>query len=243
MLKFSPLGAYITSWQINDREVLYQGSELRRGGIPSMFPNFDAGAPLPNHGFGRISNWQTISKSNGSCHLKLTDQDISSDFKKLYPHQFIVELKIIATGNKLNYQIFITNTSKTDLPISPGLHPYWPIKHQDKNKITTNLLEFDAKSIDWDHNPPDYTVDFNRPFIVNFPDYRLTITDTSTDAKFNHLQIWSQNTSFPDHNFICFEPMTRPKNGININPIIVKHQEVVDISLCFKCDFTTEAKL
>lgn len=238
MLKFSPLGGFITSWQIGGREVLYQGSELKRGGIPFMFPNFDAGMPLPNHGFGRVSNWQVISKSDNECHLKLTNNDISDDFKKLYPYQFAIELKIKALNNILNYQIYITNTGTIDLPISPGLHPYWPISHQDKNKIITNLPDFDAKNIDWDNNSPDYMVDFDGHFIANFPDYKLTITNTSDDIKFKHLQIWSQNTTFPDYNFICFEPTTLVKNGINLNPIIIKPNQTVNLSLQFKCEFT-----
>jgi len=217
---------------------LYQGSELKRGGIPFMFPNFDAGAPLPNHGFGRVSNWQIISQSDNSCHLKLTDQDLSNEFKKLYSHKFIVDLKLESVDNLFNYQIFVTNSDNTDIPISPGLHPYWPVLHQNKNKITTNLSGFNAQNIDWGKNPPDYMVDFNGQLIANFPNYQLTITDLSPDIKFKHLQIWSQNQSFPDYNFICFEPTTLVKNGINLNPIIIKPNQTLNFSLQFKCQFT-----
>jgi len=238
MLKISSFGGFVTSWTIDGREVLYQGSELKRGGIPFMFPNFDAGAPLPNHGFGRVSNWQIISQSDNSCHLKLTDQDLSNEFKKLYSHKFIVDLKLESVDNLFNYQIFVTNSDNTDIPISPGLHPYWPVLHQNKNKITTNLSGFNAQNIDWGKNPPDYMVDFNGQLIANFPNYQLTITDLSPDIKFKHLQIWSQNQSFPDYNFICFEPTTLVKNGINLNPIIIKPNQTLNFSLQFKCQFT-----
>jgi galactose mutarotase-like enzyme len=238
-LSFSSTGGYITSWKINNREVLYQGSELKRGGIPFMFPNFDAGDPLPKHGFGRVSKWQILNQSVNSCHLKLTNTDISDEFKKLYPYNFIVELKVETINNLLNYQIFITNLGNINMPISPGLHPYWPVSHTDKNKITLeNVSNFDSKNIDWNNSPPDYMVDFNNQLIANFPDYQLTITDFSSDIKFKHLQIWSQNTSFPDYNFVCFEPITLPKNGINTNPIFIKPNQTVNFSLQFKCQFT-----
>lgn len=236
-VKFSQFGGFITSWTVDGREVLYQGSELKRGGIPFMFPNFDAGKPLPNHGFGRVSKWQVISQTDNSCHLKLTNDDISNDFNSLYPYQFATELKIEAVDNLLNYHIYITNTGIIDLPISPGLHPYWPIKHSHKNKVTTNLSNFDAKNIDWDNNSPDYMVDLNKSFIANFPDYQITITDIKSDVKFKHLQIWSQNTTFPDQDFICFEPTTLVEDGININPIIVKPNQTINLTLQFKYDF------
>ncbi len=235
-IKVSPFGAYLTSWKIKGREVLYQGSEIKRTGIPLLFPNFDFGPPLPNHGFGRISNWQVIKIDSDSCHLRLTENDISLEFRQIYPYEFILDLKINAINNQLNYMIEVKNTGIKDIPISPGLHPYWPIKHSQKSQIKIiDFPKFNPQITDWDNNPPNSLYDFDGNFMANFPDYQLIIKDISPkNIYFSHLQIWSQNTSFPDYNFVCFEPVTRAPNSINTNPILISSNKTEMFYLQFK---------
>jgi len=238
-IKVSSLGAYLTSWLIGGREVLYHGSELKRGGIPLMFPNFDAGAPLLNHGFGRISKWIIVKELESFCHLKLTENEISPEFRQIYPYKFTVDLKITSTDNRLDYFFEVQNTGDVDLPLSPGLHPYWPIKHENKSLIKLkNFPNFDPSKTDWDNNPPNDLYNFSDEFVADFPDHQLTIKEIVEDKKyFNYLQIWSQNKSFPDFNFICFEPVTRPPNGINDHPILVKAHHSVKFHLLFQVIF------
>jgi galactose mutarotase-like enzyme len=236
-IKVSSFGAYLTSWKIGDREVLYHGSELKRGGIPLLFPNFDAGAPLPNHGFGRLSQWQLIKESENSCHLRLTDNDISPEFRQIYPYKFIADLKIKALDNQLDYVLEVQNLSQKDLPLCPALHPYWPVIHDKKSQIIlNNFSEFNPQNTDWEQNPPDNTFIFTNPFIVNFPEYKLVIQEIKENNQFyfKKLQIWSQNSTFPDYNFVCFEPSTGPKNGINTNPILIKSNNTVKFHLQFQ---------
>jgi len=235
-IKVSEYGAYLTSWKIGDREVLYQGSELKRTGIPLLFPNFDIGAPLPKHGFGRISQWQSIEKISKKCHLRLTEDDILPEHRQIYPYKFIADLKIKAYENKLDYILEVRNTDQKDLPLSPGLHPYWPVKHEKKFKIKLiDFPQFNSQDIDWQKNPPDNLYGFNGKFIANFPEYQLIITDLSHN--FSHLQIWSQNSTMPDFNFVCFEPVTRPKNGINDNPFLIKSNDTTKFHLQFTINF------
>lgn len=235
-IKVSSSGAYLTSWKIDNKEVLYQGSELKRSGIPLLFPNFDAGAPLPNHGFARLSSWQIIQVSEKDCHLRLTENDISPEFRQIYPYKFIVDLKIAAENNQLDYLLEAKNLSHKDLPLSPGLHPYWPIKHLDKSKIRLiNFPQFNPEVVDWNTNPPNSLYDFNNQFIANFPEYQLIINDLSHN--FSHLQIWSQNTTFPDYNYVCFEPVTRAPNSINTDPILIKPNNMAKFHLKFQIIF------
>lgn len=239
-LKVSSFGAFVTSWKIGDKEVLYQGSELKRGGIPILFPNFDAGAPLPNHGFARVSKWQVIKEKNEACHLRLTENDISKEFRQIYPYKFTADLKISVINNQLDYLLEVKNHSQDNLPLSPALHPYWPIAHNKKSKVTIdNFSDFNPQNINWEQNSPDDTYNFSNPFIANFPDYKLTIREITENNHFyfNKLQIWSQNSTFPDYNFICFEPSTNPKNGINTNPILVSPNNTIKFNLVFEIIF------
>lgn len=239
-IKVSSFGAYLTSWKIEDREVLYQGSELKRGGIPFLFPNFDIGAPLPSHGFGRISEWKNIETTENNCHLQLTENDISPEFRQIYPYKFVVDLKITTIDNQLDYCFEVKNTGDKDLPISPGLHPYWPIKHELKSQIKLmDFPQFNPSTVDWDNNPPNDLYDFKNEFVASFPDYQLKISEVKENnlKQFNHIQVWSQNTSWPDFNFISFEPVTRPKNAINDNPILINSGDTVKFHLRFEVIF------
>lgn len=242
-IKVSSFGAYLTSWKIDNEEVLYQGSELKRSGIPLLFPNFDAGAPLPNHGFARLSSWQIIQVSEKDCHLRLTENDISPEFRQIYPYKFIVDLKISAKDNFLDYVLEIKNLSQNNLPISPGLHPYWPVKHELKSQIKLiNYFQFNPEITDWNNNPPNSLFDFPDEFIADFPNYRLKIKEISENKKyFKHLQIWSQNTNFPDFNYVCFEPVVNGPNGINANPILIKSHDTIKLHLKFEINLKKNA--
>jgi D-hexose-6-phosphate mutarotase len=228
---FNPQGGYLTSWKIEGREVLYQGSETKRTGIPFLFPNFDISDPLPKHGFGRLSLWRLISQTSSKVNAILSEKDISSDFQKLYPHQFSVELNISAEGNSLFYQFIVTNNGKSNLPITPALHPYWPINHTDKSDIYLNPKIFDPKSFDWDNSPPDEMFDFSGVIRLKLKDYSLSITDHT--HQFKNLQLWSQNQTAPDYNFICLEPATRPKDSLFKDPIIISPNCSEDFFLQF----------
>jgi D-hexose-6-phosphate mutarotase len=239
-IKVSAFGAYLISWTVNEREVLYQGSEIKRTGIPLLFPNFDTGVPLPKHGFGRISQWQSIEETTEKCHLSLTENDILPEFRQIYPYKFVANLKIKASDNQLDYLLEVKNSSQKDLPLSPALHPYWPIKHDEKSKIKLiNFSQFNPKNINWEDNPPDDTYTLNGEFIADFPDYRLIIKEVkeNNQSSFKKLQIWSQNSTFPDYNFLCLEPSTRPKNGINTDPILVPPNNTVKFHLIFEVIF------
>lgn len=239
-LKVSSFGAYITSWKIGDKEVLYQGSELKRGGIPLLFPNFDAGEPLPRHGFARISQWQIITESEDFSNLKLTENDILPEYRQIYSYSFEANLKLKTIDNQLDYLLEIKNLDNKNLPLAPALHPYWPVNHGQKNQIILqNFPEFIPQNINWEKNPPDDTYNFNGNFEAIFPDYKLIIREISTDAQnnFHHLQVWSQSSNQIDHDFVCFEPATRPKNGINTDPILLTPKSTLNLHLNFEVTF------
>lgn len=242
----NPKGGYITSWQIKNphtkkfEEILYQGSESKRSGIPILFPQFNNNPPLPKHGFGRDSDWK-VKLLDKSIVLTLTDKEINTNLKACYPYQFKAEIKVfIEDKNSIIYSLKVDNLGQTPLPICPALHPYFAIQHQDKiNLITEGIPSFDPAFIDWENNPPDAHFPFRGKFTVTFPEGKfLKLEDITSRHVVKYLQIWSQTKDKDDYNFVCFEPLTRLDNAINNKDCIeVKPKQSWNMRLRFSVKF------
>lgn len=226
----NPEGAYVTSWQVRNsngewEDVLYVGSEIKRTGIPVLFPNYnESGGEVPTHGFGRNSLW-TVEQEPGSNKLvmKLSSEGISDEAKAVYPYKFETAIGVeAAEDGSLLYTLKVKNLDDKDIPIAPGLHPYWAIPHEDKNRVQVEgVADFDAGSFDWDTNPPDNEYDFNRRVVIRMPQRTITIEDTTPNPVIEKMVVWSQTPQKPDYNFICFEPVTKGDNALTNNPIVV----------------------
>lgn len=235
-------GGYITSWKVknpqsgNFEDVLYVGSEIKRTGIPTLFPNYGEWEGGLTHGFGRNSKWQLEQVGANKVKMRLDDGDISEEVKAVYPHQFGATISVEAgEDGSLLYSLDVENRGQDALPITPGLHPYWAIPQEDKGKITTEGVNgFDAFSVDWDNNPPDTVYDFNGKTVVKFPQRQITIEDTTPSGPVvKNIVVWSQTPDKADSNFVCFEPITGGDNAINTNPILVPSQEKWNMVLKF----------
>jgi galactose mutarotase-like enzyme len=231
----STKGGQVLSWQVKDgaemlTEILYQGSEQKRTGIPILFPFADplesnvfnpSGLEIPQHGFARNSNWREGWIENG-LKLCLSCQDLDDRWKKSYPYDFDTCIEIKILENRLVFSLIVVNRGDLPLPIAPGIHPYFPVSHDQKKSIQTSLSDFDFTTTDWDNFSKAEFTDFTaNKFQFQFPDYRLTITETSPRKTVDHLVIWSQGQGHKDLDFICLEPFTRETNAINTNPILV----------------------
>jgi galactose mutarotase-like enzyme len=229
----SPEGGYVTSWQVKNsnsgifEDVLYVGTEIRRTGIPILFPNFsESGGEVPFHGFGRDSLW-TVEQVPGSSSvtMKLNSDDISEEAKATYPYKFEVTIKVEAVEDgSMLYSLKVKNLDeKKDMPIAPGLHPYWAIPHKDKARIQVEGAQgFNAESFEWGTNPPDNEYDFSGKAIIRMPQRIITIEDITPDGPvMNNIVAWSQTPQKPDYEFVCFEPTARRSGALTKNPIIV----------------------
>jgi galactose mutarotase-like enzyme len=231
-------GGQLLSWQIfkdhNDRqvkEILYQGSEQKRTGIPILFPFADpldnniflpTGKQIPQHGFARNSNWKEGKIENG-LKLLLSSNDLDPIWRLAYPYDFDLDLELLVFKNKLTYNLTLINRGVQAIPIAPGIHPYFPIKHHLKNSIQTNLPDFDFDSTNWDEfNQAQFTNFMDTTMEFEFDDYSLKITEKSPIRTIDHLVIWTQREPAKDVDFVCLEPFTRQTNGINTNPILVE---------------------
>ena len=240
------------------KEVLYQGSSSKRTGIPILFPFANplkndildiSGGKIGQHGFARNCLWQLDKIENGKVIIKLCEADLPKEIQTAYPFEFEVKIIVnISKANKLIYKLEVTNLGQVNMPIAPGVHPYFPVKHDSKNQLLIfNNLEnisgkpvksekilFDGESVDWNQPSNGYFNDFESQAMIDFGDDRaISIQETSGSPDFQNLVIWSQDTQEIDYNFVCVEPFTRKTNAINDNPILIKPGTTWTVTLEF----------
>jgi galactose mutarotase-like enzyme len=126
-------GGYVHSWSIDGAHILYAGKDAKRRGIPLLFPYFGKPDPaLPQHGFARDMCWRLDISSANFASIVLSNSDISDAARIYYPYPFEVYVDIELSHSTLTYTLRVTNTGLKDMPISPGLHPYWAVPHAQK---------------------------------------------------------------------------------------------------------------
>jgi galactose mutarotase-like enzyme len=239
-----PVGGQVLSWQLKYEDshgnegwydVLYQGSEAKRSGIPVLFPfanplkndTFDySGGTMTQHGFGRMSEWLVVGQEENSVIMLLSHEDIAPEFFEVYPFQFEATIQATLIERDLVYTLRVDNLDSRELPIAPGFHPYFPITHGLKSTMRLpEILGFVADDFDWDgHLEGDFYNFHNFTTVLPNDGYalKLSLSNKSRKPDTNHLVVWSQNTSYADYNFVCLEPFTRGTNALNTDPIMVK---------------------
>lgn len=245
MIKINPLGGYITNWAVPDpatgnlREILYQGSSLKRTGIPPLFPCWgESGTQLRKHGFARDVLWNIILESSKKAIMTLDSRNIKELIWKEYPENFKAEIDAVAVDNKLVYRLKVHNRGKNEIAIAPALHPYFAVSHSDKKNIrTTGIPNFDTRSFDWDNNPPDNHYPFDKKAEIIFPGHSVGVSDISPAPVIKYIVIWSQPTKNQDKDFVCFEPITALSGAIGKKEILVKGDSTWEMKLEFTVSF------
>lgn len=243
VMTIDAVGGHITSWKVRNPknrdtfiDVLYTGTEKKRSGIPVLFPNYGESKTVGTHGFGRNSLWIPESGSDkNKMELSLSDSGIDSEDAKKYPHLFAANIGVTLTDSSLTYNLQVQNTGHEVLPISPGLHPYFAVPHEEKHyMMAKGMMGFDPYEIDWDGAPPDTVYPFKNKVTVQFPDKELEIKDVTRSQKpIQHIVVWSQNTDKPDSDFVCFEPVCGLDHGLENSPIQVAPQDTWNMALRF----------
>lgn len=234
-----PQGGQLVQWKHDGAGVFYQGSSIRRSGVPILFPFanplkndiFDvSGKTIKQHGFGRDSLWRVVDQTEDSVVLELTHGDISAEMQIAYPYGFKAKIALELSENSLNYTLTVENLSQIDLPIAPGIHPYFPLKHEQKSSLQITGI---ANNIDWESENNGHFYDFDGQIQLRFPDGRaIEITEQNSNY-FENIVLWSQTPANPDYDFVCVEPFTRKTNAINDNPILVKPGEIWSSTISF----------
>lgn len=232
-------GGQVLSWttQLPTGEIqdlLYQGSSFKRSGIPILFPFADpleggvlkySGQSIPQHGFGRLQTWKISQTTEHSGIMSLDYQDLDAVWQEAFPFDFQVEIRLkLLSVDSLSYGLKVGNRDTKPMPIAPGIHPYFPIKHQHKSEIhVKNLPNPILESIDWEQDSTGTHLPMQNPMEVVLKD--RTISFEQSSLEFTRLVVWSQPLQSQDYNFVCLEPFSRPTNGINTDPIWIQPGE------------------
>lgn len=126
-------GAHLVSWvPAGGEEQLYLSPTAKygngasvRGGVPVIFPQFNARGPLPRHGLVRTRSWQAVESVVRGQHaigvLRFTD-DIAT--RVHWKQGFEAELTVSLAGSEIDIELAITNTGETAFEFTAALHSY-----------------------------------------------------------------------------------------------------------------------
>jgi len=231
-------GGIITSLKLRGKEIFYFDEETFkdinmkvRGGIPILFPNAgpiteSTNFPfLPQHGFARNLKWQLENLEGGIKETLISNEET----KKMYPYDF--KLSVSAEFEKdgsLTLTGEVENKEEDkELPLSMGLHPYFKVSNEDKNKIKFNFeggQYIEEKLEVWSNGG---TISVDNPKIkdpnaiieVYIPGLGSLVINPSIE--YEKIWIWSMSGK----DFICIEPVMRDENGLIDDPEKIKPKE------------------
>ncbi|MBW4500664.1 MAG: aldose epimerase [Scytonema hyalinum WJT4-NPBG1] len=234
-------GGIITSWQVQNQEILYLDEERFanpqlsvRGGIPILFPicgNLpdntytlnDKQYTLKQHGFARDLPWKStqdqVTPEKASLTLVLSSNEQT---RAVYPFDFQLAFTYQIQGNTLEIKQQFTNLSTEPMPFSTGFHPYFLT-------VDKNQLKFEIPSQEYQDQITKETHSFNGGFDFNRDEIdaafkqlsgkSATVTDNARKLKltleyddtYSTLVFWTVKGK----DYYCLEPWSGPRNAIN----------------------------
>ena len=240
VMSFTPHNTMDLLWMSPD-SFLEEGKAIR-GGIPVCFPWFGphkTDPEKPQHGFGRLMNWdvvETKSEANGETLVRF--QLHSSEETKVYwPYDFVAELAI-TVGAKLNVALKVTNTSSEPFEYSCALHSYFTLSGIDNITIeglegTTYFNQLNsANSVQKEPTlkiqeaTTRHYLNTETPVVVNDPIFRRRIKVEKSGSKVTTVwNPWKEACvdipDIPDYGyetFVCVESTNAFNNCITLAP-------------------------
>lgn len=136
-------GGLVSAWEIQGHSLLYLDRETYadphknvRGGIPILFPicgrlkedtyvNDRTAYRMPQHGLARRMPWRVknASTENGAALRLYLESD--QETKTSFPFDFRLEFEYKLAGGELAIWQSYYNCSQEQMPLYPGLHPYF----------------------------------------------------------------------------------------------------------------------
>ena len=233
-------GGIITRWRQEGKEILYldearyqDPAKTVRGGVPILFPicgnlpddtfNYQGNDyKLIQHGFGRRLSWNVVAKDVNDCASITIAIASSPETLAVYPFEFEVSYTYRLKGNSLKILQTYTNKSTQEMPFSAGFHPYFQVG--DKQKLSVAI-----PGTEYDDNVSKKTFNFSGKFDYDSAEIDAAFTSISGnttsfsgrdlnrkitinyDSFFSTLVFWT----LKGEDFICLEPWSTPRNGIN----------------------------
>jgi galactose mutarotase-like enzyme len=229
-VSFSPArGGIVTGVKLNATDILYLNqatfddpAQNVKGGIPILFPQ--AGplkdSMLKQHGFARTATtWRSTLTPDGRGFAEVFEADDAT--RQAYPHNFRLTMRgrLEENGSFTLAQEVSNLDAEKDLPLSMGLHPYFPVAATDKEKIVFDFPGGNsiAKDIaNWSQGGTTMVANPGVPLRVSIPDLGTLVFEISPEYK--RIWVWSK----PGEDFVCIEPVMRDPGGLTNDPELVK---------------------
>ncbi len=233
-------GGIITSWNLQNQDILYLDAERFRdpslsvrGGIPILFP-ICGNLPdntytyngkqyiLKQHGFARDLPWEVTDRVTNelvSLTLVLSSNDQT---RAVYPFEFQLAFTYQLKGNTLEIQQRYTNHSSEPMPFSTGLHPYFFTSDKSQLEFEIPASEYQDQ-ITKEVHPFSGSFDLSRDEIdVAFGqlnDKSTSATDTGRQVKitlsYSDLYATVVFWTVKGKDYYCLEPWSAPRNALN----------------------------
>lgn len=155
-------GAHVTSWRTaGGREWIFTSEQAQfaegkaiRGGVPIIFPQFNAFGSGPRHGFARNLPWQlcdapaSADKQN-RCVLTLANSDATA---AAWDHQFETQFIAEVSDTALRMTLSVRNTDDKPFRFTAALHTYFAVA----DLAHTRLQGLGGLSY-WDNDGSDFS--------------------------------------------------------------------------------------
>lgn len=234
-------GAIITSWRVQNQELLYLDAERFanpnlsvRGGIPILFPicgNLPDNTytyqgqqyTLKQHGFARDLPWLVTNSLTQDCASLTVVLNSNPETGASYPFDFELAFTYQLQGNTLSIAQCLTNQSTQPMPFSLGFHPYFFTPNKAQLQFAIPASEFQdqrtkrihAFTGDFDFEQDEIDLAFRplsaRKGTVLDKQQKVQIELAWNDADYTTVVFWT----LKGKNFYCLEPWTAPRNALN----------------------------
>jgi len=234
-------GGMVTRFVVGDTSVLYLDVDsLRdvtknvRGGIPVLFPiagrladdKYQVGGStytMKQHGFARNLPWAIVDQTtDGGARLGLALTP-NVQTRAQFPFEFRVGITYALVEGRLTASVRVTNTGDGDMPISPGLHPYFQLA--DRNKAAARVVTDATQAFDNRtglavtlREPIDLSADLVDLHVLDHWPRTVRLTrpqdrdlELSLGVPDRVLVIWTER----GRDFVCVEPWAARGNALN----------------------------
>lgn len=184
-------GGQLLHWQVEpgaDLLYLSPGAAARaghatRGGVPVCWPQFGALGALPRHGFARQSRWRVHGRDDTSLVLELTHEDLSDEWRALWPHAFQLRQKIDLAPGQVTLTLDVTNSDQVPWAFTTALHTY--LRVDDVAQVRLSGLE---RTTVWDTQAQTLSA-YQAPQFGAALDRIYHVPPPTDDDTFNELQL------------------------------------------------------
>lgn len=234
-------GGMVTRFRVGETTVLHMDADTLhdqtknvRGGIPILFPaagrlrddqliDGDKRYPMRQHGFARNLPWAIADQSTTDGAHMVLELGANDTTRAQFPFEFRLSFGYHLADGRLTITQRFANLSDREMPIAPGLHPYFHLP--DDRKGEARVLT-DATSA-WDQragkavtlrDPVDLTADeVDLHLLDHWPRTVRLVRPGDADLDLalgvpdRVLVIWTKR----GQDFVCVEPWTAPVNALN----------------------------